>query len=345
MDVAAFWRWFDRAARADFAGNAVGWFWDWKSWTLSAVGGALALILSKLDGWSNTSVFLATLCAGLIVAIVYAILKWVFSFAPTGKPETPHQSALATASAPPSVPDIDAREAFFQILEKSEWSVKQQANLPDPKTTRSDWLKVRLSMEIHNYLAQDRLTAWGETSLPRGTGPQRKIKPEEWEQSEIVFDAVNPAIPRTMAKWRSNDRGSLFGIMFSAAQIFQLFPLVSQANDWRPIHLGIKYVSERIRDADVSKCWPSARQKMRQAAYDKTVQIRGRKQLPNKRMTRGGDYADIHTDIDGSYWTTTEINALATSPNHQTDYHTDPETAYAWGPKGMDERNRYAELL
>ena len=27
-----FWRWFDRGARADFAGTMLGWVFDWKGW-------------------------------------------------------------------------------------------------------------------------------------------------------------------------------------------------------------------------------------------------------------------------------------------------------------------------
>jgi hypothetical protein len=96
---------------------------------------------------------------------------------------------------------------------------------------------------------------------------------------------------------------------------------------------------------DAAQCWPEARKKLRQAAYDTKVKIRGRKQLENKRVTRDGDYSDLHTDIDRQYWVTSEINALATSQESQAHYHTDPQTAFSWGPKGPDERNHYAQLL
>jgi hypothetical protein len=86
---------------------------------------------------------------------------------------------------------------------------------------------------------------------------------------------------------------------------------------------------------------------LRQAAYDKRVRIRGRKQLPDKVFSQKGEYSELFTDIGNDYWMASEINVLATSPapEAQTNYHVDPQTAYAWGEKGIYERNRYAELL
>jgi hypothetical protein len=117
-----------------------------------------------------------------------------------------------------------------------------------------------------------------------------------------------------------------------------------EVNEWRPMFETVAHVAHSIGDADASLCWSRSRNAIRQAAYDQRIRIRGRRQLANRRVTKGGDYSDVQTDIDHDYWSKTEINALATSAEHQTDYHTDPETAYAWGPNGIDERNRYAEL-
>jgi hypothetical protein len=350
MGFEAFWRWFDRAARFDFAGNVLGWFWDWKSWALSGTGGVVALILSKLDGWSNTGVFLATLCAGLIVAVAYAVLKWAFSPALPPKIE---KSAPATAVSAPSLsPDVDAREAFFQILMESEWAATQRAKPPDPKTSRCDWLEVRLATEIHKALRNSQLASWGEECLPgTATTPEKPIPSDTWDKVEILFDQTS--VPRTAAFFKgraSLERGAMVwvAVKFNNAQFFRLFPLSAQSNsNWRPISEAVTHVANRIGETDAEKCWPEARKRLRQAAYDKKLKIRGRKQLANRRATRDGDYADIHTDISNDYWSATELSAMATSQSrpNQTDCHTDPETAYAWGPKGLDERNRYAQLL
>jgi hypothetical protein len=156
-------------------------------------------------------------------------------------------------------PDIDAREAFFQILERSQWREKQLANSPDPMASRVEWLKVRLETEIHNYLAQGKLKAWGELSLPRGTGPLREISREQWDEIKILFDQLNHNVPRTIAKWRRNDRASYFGIMFSKEEVFQLFPLVLKPNGWKPIYLAVEHISQKTGDTDTKNFWPSTR--------------------------------------------------------------------------------------
>jgi hypothetical protein len=159
-----------------------------------------------------------------------------------------------------------------------------------------------------------------------------------------------PAGRRTCANLRVNPpyTGKLawVGIKFSCAQIFKMFPLTG-SSDWRPVHVAVEHISARIGDRDESGCYPEARRVLRQRAYDRKVKLRGRKQLVDRPFFRKGEYSEIHTDIDPQYWDTSEINALATSaePRFQSDYHTDPQTAHAWGPKGLDERNRHAQLL
>jgi hypothetical protein len=210
---------------AEFMESILGWFGlRPRDVVIGAIGGAIATVWSALQGasWLDRTLYgLVGLAAilTLIAAGRLVINVWRSEDARTDKKveETSKEPAFEPQA------DIDAREAFFQIIEKSEWADQQLA--PDPRTTRDGWLKTRLSTAIHNDLAQGKLSAWGETNMAQGTGPQRKINSEEWEKSEILFDDLNPAIPRTMAKWRNNDRASLHGIMFSRTQIFRLFPL------------------------------------------------------------------------------------------------------------------------
>ena len=170
MAAKSFWHWYDRAARADFAANIVGWFWDWRTWALSTVVSAVTGGIAKwLDGWSSTGILLAMLIAFAAVALIYLgfCLFWDRRFIKLKEQiNTPLQGASPPVIESEPTADIDAREAFFQIIEKSVWSTKQLVNPPDPRTARSDWLKNRLEAEIHNHLAQNRLTGWGETSLP-----------------------------------------------------------------------------------------------------------------------------------------------------------------------------------
>jgi hypothetical protein len=114
--------------------------------------------------------------------------------------------------------------------------------------------------------------------------------------------------------------------------------------EWKPMFEAVAHVAKSIGDANADKCWPATRLALRQAAYDKRVKMKGRKHLPENNPHSGSEYSSIFTDVDSDYWATSEINALATSPSCQSDYHTDPQTAYAWGKLGIYERNRYAEL-
>ncbi len=124
-----------------------------------------------------------------------------------------------------SEPNIDARIAFFDILKNSQWQAEQTPNVEHP---RSDWMAVHLDREVHNLLRQSKLAAWGEANLSRSTGPEREIRPEEWDDIEIVFDEIKPQFPRTVAQYRvTKSHGSniaYFGVRFCKEQINSRFP-------------------------------------------------------------------------------------------------------------------------
>jgi hypothetical protein len=129
------------------------------------------------------------------------------------------------------VADIDARIAFFEILEESEWSERQLETTIDTKSLVSNWLEVRLDGEIHKALRNSRL-GWGEECLPgTTTTPEKPIPPETWDKAEIIFD--RGTLPRTAAHFKgvtSRQMGSMawVGVKFSSAQIFGLFPLATK---------------------------------------------------------------------------------------------------------------------
>ena len=214
----------------------------------------------------------------------------------------------------------------------------QRAKPPDPKTSRCDWLEVRLATEIHKALRNSQLASWGEKCLP-GTNFARETIPlthgikSRYYSTRLLCHAPLLSLKAVQALregqwrgWRSSSTMHNFSGYFAPAQ--------SNSN-WRPISEAVAHVANRIGETDAEKCLPEARKRLRQAAYDKKLKIRGRKQLADRRATRDGDYADIHTDISNDYWSATELSAMATSQSrpNQPDCHTDPETAYAWGPK------------
>jgi hypothetical protein len=262
---------------------------------------------------------------------------------------------MITSPPPPEVPqligDITASDAYFKILEHSEWTKEQRRITTDTTNLRRDWLAFRLSKEIHAALRNSKLEAWGEECLHgMQTTPPKPIPAVAWDTVEISFDD-RPQFTRTAAYEKGPTtfqpgRQAWIDVKLSSRQIFAIFPLAN-TSEWKPIHLAIDHISQRIGDTDASGCYPTARRELRQRAYDKKVKLRGRKQLVDRPIFRKDEYSEIHTDVDPQYWITSEINALATSadPRAQNEYHAVPQTAFAWGPKGLDERNRYAQLL
>lgn len=124
-------------------------------------------------------------------------------------------------------PDIGAKKAFFQILEKSEWVEQQLATTTNTNQLAYNWLEIRLNTEIYRALRNSELDAWGEEVLSRTADtPEKPIPADVWDKVEIHFDRTDT--PRTSALWRIERPGmrtAWVGVKFSSAQIFQLFPL------------------------------------------------------------------------------------------------------------------------
>jgi hypothetical protein len=127
------------------------------------------------------------------------------------------------------MPGITARDAYFEILDDSEWKREQLRTTSDTTNLRRDWLEFRLRSEIHKALRNNRLAAWGEECLHgMVTTPEKPIPPEVWDKVELVFDS-NPALVRTAAYFKGRvtyEHGPMawVGIKFSKEQFFRLFP-------------------------------------------------------------------------------------------------------------------------
>ena len=72
-------------------------------------------------------------------------------------------------------------------------------------------------------------------------------------------------------------------------------------------------------------------------------EIRGRHEIEIAGQDRT-NFSDVYTEIPPAYWKYSVINVLATGPTCEAERHTQPETVYAWGPKGLHETNCYAGL-
>jgi len=116
-----------------------------------------------------------------------------------------------------------------------------------------------------------------------------------------------------------------------------------ESENFVPIHNAVAHVAARIGDTDEGQCYPTTRTALRQKASDGSLQLRGRKELNIEGQTR---FSDVHIDIPKEYWANSLIGSMATSSAYENrDTHTNPETAYSWGLKGVYEKNRYSSLL
>jgi hypothetical protein len=320
------------------------------NWFIYGSGGGVSGYLAHAAEWSPAEIFLAVIGAGAGLSVAYAGLHFVsLHSSDKNQPSPARLQQIGTRS--PAEPDITASDAYFKILEHSEWTLEQRRITTDSTNLRRDWLAFRLDKEIHRALRNSELEAWGEECLHgMVTTPLKPIPAVTWDTVDISFDQ-SPQFKRTAAYQKGlttfqHGRQAWIDVKFSARQIFSTFPLTG-SNEWKPVHFAIEHISNKIGDVDASGCFPEAGRLLRQRAYDQKVKLRGRKQLVDRPIFSKDEYSAIHTDIEGQYWTTSELNALATSadPRFQAGYQTDPQTAYAWGPKGIDERNRYAELI
>jgi hypothetical protein len=84
MSWKKFWQWYDRAARVDFAGTLLGFFFDWKTWISTLVGGGGGVVTftwAAIEGRSPLEVWVLAVTAGAaLVALIYYILALLEKF-------------------------------------------------------------------------------------------------------------------------------------------------------------------------------------------------------------------------------------------------------------------------
>jgi hypothetical protein len=224
------WKLFKAAEHAHFGWLILesfldlrGWLFVGGVWVVTFFGASLDLFRSPLNVW------LLSLLAAACASIFY--IGWCFFMMRRQTEPSPKLGDAATEVRPEPKPDIDAREAFFQILENSEWTRDQLSKTTDTSHLVRNWLEVRLDTEIHKALRNSVLNSWGEECLPgTATTPEKPIPSETWDKVEIHFDQSH--LPRTGARRKGRLRTepgpmAWVGVKFSRNQIFQLFPLIS----------------------------------------------------------------------------------------------------------------------
>ena len=100
-----------------------------------------------------------------------------------------------------------------------------------------------------------------------------------------------------------------------------------------PIWRAVQHVRAAIDDIEHSKCYPRTLQAIRQAALNGQIKIRGHAQIDEDGPQR---FSSVSSDISPDYWKISTIGPMATDEIGRGGYpHTNPESGYSWGPKGM----------
>jgi hypothetical protein len=238
------------------------------NWVVYSAGGGLSGYFASLANLSAVEIFLAVIGAGAGLSVAYAGLHYVATHPRTQNGRLPEMARQIEVAASPAQPDLTASEAYFKILEGSEWTQEQRRTTTDTTHLRRDWLEFRLDKEIHRALRNSELQAWGEECLHgMVTTPSKPIPAITWDAVDISFDQ-SPQFTRTAAYQKGpttfqHGRQAWIDVKFSSRQIFAMFPL-ARSNEWKPIHIAVKHVSERIGDIDSKNCCPVARRELRQ---------------------------------------------------------------------------------
>jgi hypothetical protein len=314
-----FWRRHDMLMRLYDWGDRLG----LNGFVLSGLVALVIAIWAYMRDLDPLTIFLVMLCSFASVALVYLAFVHFWDRRPAKAKVQPIGPALVESPNPlaENIPNLRVADdsAVISLFEGEE------------------------ADRFRPLLEGDRISSWARP-MDHGEPPLRQLAGAQWKTLSFWFAPKQHEQTRNQTFLKTFDGHTFYyDLYLNRIQMERAWPLISEI--WRPTFIAIRYLSEKLGDKDERNCFPLARRELRQAAYNKRVQLRGRKQLADKGVFKEGDYSDIHTDINSDYWINSEINALATSSQAQTHYHTDPQTAFAWGPKGLGERNRYAELL
>ena len=171
-------------------------------------------------------------------------------------------------------------------------------------------------------------------------GKRRPLPRREVKSSD--FSAVSSSLrrPYVGAVLASGETGLPWSQVTSTAP-----PLEGSttASAWVPLWHVIEPIASAIGDSREPELYARTRLSIRQAALDGRLRIRGRHEIERPGQDRTL-FSDVYTEIPSAYWKHSVINAFAIGALYEADRHTNPETVYAWGPKGLLETHCYTGL-
>jgi hypothetical protein len=122
----AFWKWYDRASRIDFAATLINLLSDWKGWVITAIGsggGAVTFLWAAIRGRDPLDVWvLAVVVAAALMLIVYIAITFLERL-----------KRPAVVSGPTASPTSDLMRDF----QNGKWEIK----LPPTRTPLPDGAK------------------------------------------------------------------------------------------------------------------------------------------------------------------------------------------------------------
>jgi hypothetical protein len=245
----------EMAEHLHFGDTVLSHLFDYRHWLWSLVpgGGIMTWLWAAIDGRSALEVWLmAIVAAAAIAVVVLAAIKIIERRRLTAVVSGSGSNEVGSGiSAIEPTADIDARAAFFQILENSAWSENRLKTTTDTKNLRYDWLERALDEEIHKALRNSRLAAWGKESLPgTATTPEKPIPPTTWDKVDINFERNSSWTTAAYLKGLTSlQLGSMawVGVKFSKDQVFGSFPLTSakSSSERIPITELLKMAKDR----------------------------------------------------------------------------------------------------
>ncbi|MDP1864889.1 MAG: hypothetical protein Q8L13_00925 [Bradyrhizobium sp.] len=239
----AFWKWYDRASRVDFAGTILGWIFDWKGWVVAIVGGSgggVTFLTAAIRGRDPLDVWVLA----LVVAAALMFIVWVIILL-LEKRRRPNEAPVldtneGTRVSAPIEPDLNAADGFNAVMQRSQ-RVHDLARTPEQlrpgwyesHMSEPEWIqgriKEQIDQEIHDALRLGKIIAWGRIKHDH---PLRPIEPKEWDDIELVFDSrtltsVKPNVCAQRRKRNVRLGGDIVYVLvhFSRRQLLSLFPL------------------------------------------------------------------------------------------------------------------------
>jgi hypothetical protein len=205
-----FWRWYDRAARADFGGNILGLFFDWRKWLWGFVpsGGGMTFLWAAVEGRSPLNVWIvAVVVMAALAVIVYVLIAILEKVASKASFASESVSGAIPADFASEVPDVRVADTA------TAWELFE--------TTERDVLLP--------LLESGKIEAWGR--LGNGYPPLMKIPPDFWRTNYLVryLRAGGGGINQTFLKSKGRHESTYYDVYLNRLQLTKVFPALWDA--------------------------------------------------------------------------------------------------------------------